>query len=165
MYGVTKTLILCLLMGSVSAFSQTNETLKIVVNDDTRIVLRRTSYFNEFLPDTSFITNRRAELNREKLRIAAEWRMLDTLRTDWQTAKGAGAESVTEEPAQVVIQPAPATTSPAFAQTRTETATKFECFTADGQTLLLVELMDNGQVWVNRSRWIYNRNKKQFTKK
>ena len=147
-------LLLALIVVPLLAYSQANTTVGVVVNDDTRIVLRRTTYYNEFLPDTSLITNRRAEINRLKLLLVDEWRQLDTLRADWETAKGGGAESI-GEPEQITIAPAPPEKqAPAFVEV-SPLVWNF------GNTRFF-SLEKNGVVWVNGKRYKWSTSKKQW---
>lgn len=147
-------LLFALLLAPLLAYSQTNSTVGVVVNDDTRIVVRRTTYYNDFMPDTTPITTRRAEINRLKLLLIDEWRQLDTLRGQWETAKGGGAESI-GEPEQITVAPAPP-------EKQAPALVEVSPLVWNLGNTRFFSLEKNGVVWVNGKRYKWSTSKKQW---
>jgi len=130
-----------------------------VISVGGKITLRRVSYYSEPMPDTTYISNRRDALVRERLRIDAEFRLLDTLKSQWETEKGKGSSFVQTQPVPKKEEPVPTLT---FSQGRGDGLWHFTAFDRLGRNLLLVQLRDDGTIWVNGEQWVYSKTRKRY---
>jgi len=157
MSGITKTLLLFVLaFVSTECAGQTlSDTIQVIDDGHGGAILQRTTVYTEAMPDTSYITARRAEIARTRLLLDQEDDNLKQMQDDW--------EAITGAPMIRPISPAPQPQfSPMFSQGRGENCWHFTAFDRLGRNLLRVELRDDGTIWANGEQWVYSKTKKRY---
>jgi len=157
MCGITKKLLLFVLavVRLECAGQALTDTIQVIDDGHGGAILQRTTVYTEAMPDTSYITARRAEIARTRLLLDQEDDNLKQMQDDW--------EAITGAPMIRPISPAPQPRfSPIFSQGRGDKCWHFTAFDRLGRNLLLVELRDDGTIWVNGEQWYYSKPKKQF---
>lgn len=148
-----------LLLVSTTATAQVSTAVNIVDDGEGNAVLVRTSTYTEPMPDTSYITARRAEINRQIVGLVAERTKLDTMRGQWEEiykVEGEGRFTIALPPAPIKIPP-----SVTIGQ-GTSTGVLFAVSDTNGP--LLEVLLDNrNRIIINGQRWAYDRAKKTWT--
>jgi len=159
MLGTTKKiLLLALLLVSGHCFGQAlTDTLQVVSDGKGGALLQRITVYSEEMPDTAYITARRAEIARTIAALQAEDDELKIAQGEWEAITGAPMIRPT------VPMPAPQPQfSPIFSQGRGENCWHFTAFDRLGRNLLRVELRDNGTIWANGEQWVYSKTRKRY---
>ncbi len=166
MSGTTKLLIAgALLLLTHLANAQTSGKIQVIENPEISgaALLVRTNTYAEAMPDTAYITARRAAIKTAIDSLNAEIVVLNALQDAWEAIVPVAPEVLRVGSPSLHI--APGNAEPfnlMFTQGRKADAYTFQYFTRTGATAFMLELKDNGQVWVNNKRWIYSKTKKRF---